>query len=170
MWYNEIKMMNETDTPQTAANDFDSHVQQAMEIGNQAGHDLGIKKAQDEALYLANLHNAADRIVAEPDEPTAKEKPHTVRNALLATGAVAAALAGGAAVNAEMQPHSSDDKTRYIVEPGDTLWEIVGTIPGAEKFDQNDLMNIVKNDPANIDILKDGLQPGETITVPIKFD
>ncbi len=92
-------------------------------------------------------------------------------------GAVAAALtvavaAGGVAVthDALAAPEFSEETTTYTVQPGDGLYDAAEDILGSDSIDTRDAVDYISADPANIDVLKDGLQPGEQIVIPISVE
>ena len=90
------------------------------------------------------------------------------------TAAVVAALAAGAGIGVHIAentaPTFSEETTEYQVQPGDGMYSVAETIPGYNTEDPLDIINHISVDPANIDALKDGLQPGETLSVPVSIN
>jgi hypothetical protein len=87
----------------------------------------------------------------------------------LAAGVVtAAALVGGALALAESQigPEFSETTTEYTVQPGDGIYDAAENIQGIGDVDIRDAVQRIRLDPANTDVLKGGLQPGETLVIP----
>ena len=61
----------------------------------------------------------------------------------------------------------SDKKNLYTVMPGDTLWDIAKEeVEGSDKVATDKIVESIVNDPANIEVLKNDLHPGEQIFVP----
>jgi len=90
-------------------------------------------------------------------------------NTGLAVGAIATAVLGGAgvAVHAANQgPEFSESTSEYVVQPGDGLYNAAEDITGVDSIDIRDAVQHISVDPANIDVLKDGLQAGETVVIP----
>ena len=87
----------------------------------------------------------------------------------LAVGGTAG-LAYAAANEALKTASFSEETTTYTVEPGDGLFSAIQHIEGIETINKWDAVEHVQSDPANIDILKDGLQPGEQLVVPVSVN
>ena len=132
-----------------------------------------IDESFDDAIAL-QARDIGKRLTEEPVAETPKTN-HIVRNTLFATGAVATATAGMLGLNAmgnetESVPTFSEETTTYTVQPNDGLEKIVNTIPGIDTVDKRDAEHYVSVDPANIDVLKDGLHPGEQLVVPVSIN
>ncbi len=117
--------------------------------------------------------------LAQAEAPASDLDPSTKTNhtkrRLIAGGVglavVAAAGTAATVANAVSEPPTFSEKTtEYTVQPGDGLYTVVESIPGINTIDERDAIEHVSVDPANIDVLKDGLQPGERIEVPISIN
>ena len=125
--------------------------------------------------------DAAKRIVEElivEEEPIVKptELENTLRNKLIATGVgVTAVISGLAGLNAldnspERAPTFSEETTTVAAVNGDSIFSIVNKVPGSDTVDIRDAVDFVSTRPVNSDVLKDGLQIGEQIEVPISIN
>lgn len=97
--------------------------------------------------------------------------PRVKRNRAVA-GAVGVSLAAGVgagiALNEALEePEFSQETTTYTLEPGDGLWDAAEEIKGADAIDLRDAVHFIEVDPANTDVLKDGLHPGEQLVIPV---
>ena len=149
----------------------------------QTHHTESSEKPLDESYYneiyeWQAIDAAAKRMVEEEKalntEPATPD--HSLRNKLIVTGAAAAAsvaaFAGINAVDSESVsiPTFSEQTTTYTVQDGEGLYDAAESIPGINSIDVRDAVEHISVDPANIDILKDGLQVGEQISVPISIN
>jgi len=93
-----------------------------------------------------------------------------VGTALIATAA--AGITGLASLDDEVEkaPTFSTDTTTYPVGNGEGLYDAAESIPGINTIDVRDAVQHISVDPANIDVLKDGLQAGEQLVVPISIN
>ena len=137
-----------------------------------------------DAILAMQAKSAAQRMIRqELEENPSQEatawnlneqpsKDNSTRNRIIAAGVGVAVLGGVAAgVNEALAPPTfSEESTTYTVQPGDGLESVVDSIPGIESADSRDVQHYVSVDPANIDALKDGLQPGENIVVPVSIN
>lgn len=120
--------------------------------------------------------DAAKRMVEE--EPTVKptESDYTLRNKLIATGVGATAVISGlVGLNAlgnspEPTPTFSKEMTLVAAINGDSIFSIANKIPGHKTVDIRDAADYISTRPVNIDVLKDGLQSGEQIEVPVSIN
>lgn len=151
-----------------------------------------ISDAELEMVNSWSAPDAARRTVeldATPEAPTpispaeargsvaeaTTRKPEVSARVKRNRGAVAAALTvavatggvGIAAGSALAAPDFSEETTTYTVEQGDGLYDAANEILGSDSIDIRDAVDHISVDPANIDVLKDGLQPGEQIVIPI---
>ena len=84
-------------------------------------------------------------------------------------GVVASAVvtgAGFAAHEASKGPSFSETTNEYVVQPGDGLYDAAQDIQGIDSIDIRDAVHHIQVDPANVDVLSDGLQPGEIVIIP----
>lgn len=106
--------------------------------------------------------------VQSQPEVTLNKKGKFVKNAaILSLSAASVAGVGVVAHDALSPPEFSEEKTTYVVEPGDGLYNAAEEIAGIETVRLDDAANHIAVDPANIDVLKDGLQPGEQLSIPV---
>jgi hypothetical protein len=136
--------------------------------------------ADIEDMQLQAERSASRRLVDEDHseehiDQTIVGNPNKSRAALKAVGITTALAAGigiGATIvnDAHRPPTFSEETTSYQVQPGDGMYSVVESIPGAGSVDQRDIIDYVSADPANIDLLKDGLQAGESISVPVSIN
>lgn len=151
-------MTENIQTPQK--NDFDTHFDDVLEM-----------QSHSAAKRLLEAGDQQEPILIESKEQ--KKLPNGVKKfaagALIAAGAVGGVAAIGNAV-AEPRFTPSEETTTYPVPAGGSLWDAAEQIEGSEAVDTRDLIEEIKTHPANISILKDGLQAGESITIPVRVD
>jgi hypothetical protein len=85
-----------------------------------------------------------------------------------ALGALALAGIGAHAVyerNANPVDFSNETK-QHTVKPGEGLYNAAYDVEGSETTDLGVVVDHIAHDPANIEVLKDGLQPGESVIIP----
>lgn len=129
----------------------------------------------DDSPFIGEAGSVARRVVQEPavvvdSEPRQPNKMSNRTRAGIAVGLVAAVAVGPQVVDRLNGPEFSEDSTTYTVEPGDGLQNVAEAVEGSNKVDIRDVEQHISVDPANIDVLKDGLQPGETIVIPTKVE
>jgi len=121
-------------------------------------------------------HDAADYIPIRTNKVTTTTRPTvrgTKRTGIIVGTALAVGGTAGIAVAANEALKSasfSEETTTYTVEPGDGLFSAIQHIEGIETINKWDAVEHVQSDPANIDVLKDGLQPGEQLVVPVSVN
>lgn len=84
--------------------------------------------------------------------------------ALIAAGA--AIVTGPAALEAMTAPQFSEATQEYVVQDGDGIQNAAEAIFGSDKIDIREAIHHISVDPTNIDVLSDGLQPGEILIIP----
>ena len=87
---------------------------------------------------------------------------------VVATGAAAALTVGVASALAPAD--FSEEKTTWTAESGDSLYDAAEDILGIDGVDKRDAVDFIQGDPANIDVLKDGLQQGEQLVIPVSVE
>jgi len=130
--------------------------------------------AENKEMETSDVAAAARRLEiqqanrsAEVDADPTPQTGWTRGEKAVAAIALVGAVAGGANLVIQNQgPNFSDETKTYTVESGDGLQNAAEDILGAEKIDIRDAISHIADDPANIDVLKDGLQPGETLVIP----
>lgn len=165
MWY-FISIMSENPlTPTTPDENFQdifdmqaADASRRMLLGEKASYDHQAVEEQNknEVKALEDKH--------EREHKLGTKVMGGVAAVAFAAGAVSLAVEAGSTT-----PERSEETTTITVMPGDGLQAIAEQVPGSNKYDVRDTTDSIAGDPANIDVLKDGLQPGESITVPIEF-
>lgn len=106
--------------------------------------------------------------IQDPTQEQGKKSRNFAKTAAILTAvALPAGALGAVTANALKAPEFSEETTTYTVEPGDGLINVAQEIKGVETVRMNDTLDSIAGDPANIDVLKDGLQPGEQIVIPV---
>ncbi len=106
--------------------------------------------------------------------PSRQETPVQTRPSRGVTAVVGATLVasavgvGVAAHEATKAPEFSEETTTYTVDQGDGMYDAAEEVKGVE--DVRDAIDHIQADPANIDVLKDGLQPGEQLVIPVSVE
>lgn len=67
----------------------------------------------------------------------------------------------------KMHPDFSKATTEYLVQPGDGIDNAVFEIDGIDNIDYRNARDYVENMPENAETLKNGLHPGESLTIPV---
>lgn len=175
-------------SPEEIQKTFEESTNDALVLGN-SGHETDLTNSEshtfDAARSVVGLP-ANDEYVATPavaQEKTASERDTQPNYKMrrIAVGVAGAAVVGGAslvpqAVGAIGELHNnsspafSEESTTHFTQPGDTLWGIVDQIEGIENIDKRDAVSHINKDPANTDMLKDGLQGGDVITIPVSVE
>ena len=146
--------------------------------GEAASRIVSFKEPASEA----GNHTAAPRpkrVVYIPEPKSEKEKskevsPRVRRNRKIA-GAAGIVLTGlaGAGIMHELAEVTKDTQfstatTVYTVQPGEGIMAAAEHIKGIQEHgDLRDAVTYIQNDPANIDVLRDGLQPNEQLVIPM---
>lgn len=126
----------------------------------------------DNVLELQASAEAARRITTTEDGAAtlkdAKERNNTTGKKVLAIVAGVTLVAGASviAVDRFKSPEFSLETIEFVAQPNDGLQVAAEHIKGIESIDVRDAISHIAGDPANIDVLKDGLQPGETLIIP----
>lgn len=83
-------------------------------------------------------------------------------------GVGVASLAGYNAVNNSLHPMPSwEGSVSYVVEPGDTVDNIVGTVPGASEYPKEELVELVEANNPGLEVTS--IVPGQEIQLPESF-
>ena len=160
--------------------------EQTSPLIDEAFEDAFEKELGDSSRRFVDVESSESTPVSAPqeaeatteDRATQPKQPNYARRRAIATGAgvvIASAATVGiagavAAADGPQAPEFSKETTTYTVQPGDGLYNVVESIPGINTVDEREAIDHVKADPANIDALKDGLQPGESIEVPLSIN
>ena len=189
-----LSIMAETlHSPEETQKTFTELTNDALALGN-SGHETDQADGELQAFVAARsivdlpAADASEPIATEVQENTKPEddaQPNFKKRRIVvgAAGLVAGAAVAGVAslvpqaVDALAELHSnsgptfSEESTTHFTQPGDTLWGIADQIEGVHDLkDKQVAVEYVENHPANIDVLEDGLQPGDTITVPVSVE
>ena len=123
---------------------------------------------------------AAQRILEQPineptEEPIVKNGSSLRDKILVGTAAAAAVTTGVLGLNAmddtvEPVPTFSEQTNRYIVQDGDGIYDAAESISGIDTVDVRDAVSHITSEPLNIDVLKDGLQAGDQLVVPVSIN
>lgn len=189
--------MNEKETPQNSAKETPQTQadQEALLVSDEelAGWNEGAKRPDtaenvDAAARLIELEKIENTLVLEEkplDTPvtegaptpqkraTERQAPTPSRSnrAIVAGSAVTAAVATGLIINTlektDAAPEFSHETTTYILQEGDGLQDAARAIKGSEAIDLRDAVHRIEVDPANIEALRGGLDPGEQIVIPV---
>lgn len=87
---------------------------------------------------------------------------------VVSTGVAATLVAGAAGALAPAE--FSEETTTWTAESGDGLYDAAEEIAGINTVDIRDGVDFIQTHPANIDALKDGLQAGEQIVIPVSVE
>ena len=105
-----------------------------------------------------------------------KPSPISTRNRIVSTAAGTVIGVGGMTgigytAHEAFEPATfSEETTTYTVQPGDGLFSAAAQVEGIETIDMRDAVEHIDSDPANIDVLSDGLQPGEQLIIPVSVE
>jgi len=73
---------------------------------------------------------------------------------------------GEAVINANSAPEFSPTTTTYTIKPGESIYTAAEHIKGDAAISQDSAVNYIEHLPVNHEVLEDGLQPGEQVTIP----
>lgn len=165
MWYRSVNMINtETQTPtpeqiEQPKDDFDDIIE--------------FQRSSAAARQMVEVSS----LEATRDAEEVIPKSHKVRDGLVKGGiATVVALGVGAGLGATASAMDkpapdaiSEETTTFTATNGAGIYTAVDSIPGSTGMRET-VKNHITNDPANIDILKDGLQVGESIVIPVSVN
>lgn len=159
---------------------YEEDIDQALEIARSAG-----PAPEPESIQLFNnddwlaagqaarrtveAHGSTEPIQSynrqeqTPDRPITGKKIAATAGVLLATGAAIGGIA-----NEYKTPEFSEETTTYTIQEGEGLSAAAQHVQGDR--DIRDAIAHIEADPANIDVLKDGLQPGEQLIIPVSVE
>lgn len=159
-------MTENTNTPQSERTKSDP---EAWE-----GEDPFKQVSELQAALKANTGDShPDDGQAEPGEPTTKPERFSKSDKFVAAAALAAGavFAGPEIVDRMNGPEFSEQTTTFTALDGEGLDDAAEAVQGWENiYDKKDIVNYISSMPVNIDALKDGLQNGETITIPVSVE
>lgn len=158
----------------------------ALDIASHANDET---QAERDAAFEASRRRAALRVVGpaertpaaplRPEETRANRQSSTdedreLRKKALLFGAGAAGVATVAAIAVPGMiesaqrgtPEFSQETTTYSLGEGEGIWNAARHVEGWEDVETVQIVDHIKADPANIDVLSDGLQVGESLVIP----
>ena len=121
-------------------------------------------QAEDAAKRAKEMLESVDPLESNVDEKKGWNTPAKVIAG--AAAGVTLAVGGPAIVENFKAPEFSESSTEYVVRDGDGIQVAAEQIEGIESIDVREAIDHIAVDPANIDVLKDGLQPGEILVIP----
>jgi hypothetical protein len=161
--------MAETYTPQPESqkpsDDHFAAIQEMQQLNAAAAAQRLIE--QPAALPALPQEATQDR---EPS-PRVQRNRRIARNVVggvVGAGVAATLVAGG--VSALAPAEFSEATTTWTAESGDGLYDAAEEIKGINREDIRDGVDFIQTYPANIDALKDGLQQGEQLIIPVSVE
>jgi len=164
--------------PQDASNQSEVVSQQDLDMFNEWAAIGAAQRILDNAPIppvveapapVANQYTEA-AVTSQPDSKQQSDRPKPNRTIATVLGASLAVGAGYAAHEAFEAPEFSEETSIYTVEPGDGIFSAAQQVEGIESIDMRDAVDHIQADPANIDVLEDGLQPGEQLIIPTSVE
>lgn len=114
---------------------------------------------------LERIHNSL------PQSPEARRRREALIRSLGGAGLIiTAALVGPNMIDSFNGPEYSSEKTTVVTESGDGMQSIAEHVEGIESVDWRDVADHIAADPANTDVLSDGLQSGDVIEIPVSVE
>jgi len=132
--------------------------------------------------FISSAADRSNNLVFEqtpkPYSPAVTEAPkETSQNNSFNKGVAATIIAatavgavGFGVYEANKGPEFPETTNEYVVKPGDGLTNAAEQVPGVGSVDIREVTHHIAVDPANIDVLKDGLQPGEVLEIPTSVE
>lgn len=165
----------QTDNETTTPSSFDAHVDIDLELANSAAASRRLQASNGgDILHSETVTPTGTNVIAPSAELQRFHEKRIVSNKkrIVGSGAVlAVGLALTPAVVDHFKPTEFSEETKtVVVEDGDGTQSVLDKagIKGYENEDWRDVADHVENLPENKDVFKDGLQTGETISVPIE--
>ena len=135
----------------------------------------------DDALAMQRASEAARRIntsnEAEPvrtTSPSERARMGKTATRFMVVGSLVGAAVTGAMtptlVDALDGPNLSTDTREFTVGNGESTYDAAEAVYGSETADISAIASHIESSPVNIDVLKDGLQPGETLIIPDRVE
>lgn len=177
-----------TPKPESKKPSYNDEVDIALDIARQG--NLGPAEADAaRRLVAAETSSSAPRRVTPPEdtpydkgyrdghydgrqEGQAMGRIRGRRAGVVGTLVAGAAVVGGVHLLGEALDDSvefSPETTTFVAEAGDGVWDAAEQVIGSEKLNNlHVVVDHIAQDPANIDVLKDGLQQGESLVIPVE--
>jgi hypothetical protein len=178
MWY-YICIMSEK--PKTQIFDQDAPIQAEPTIDNfshvQEWQSAdAAKRIIETAVPQTNVNQneATPKNTTETDPKVKKRRSAKLKAGLAGAAMTVGAIAGVAGISSyihaekEISDALNTPEETITANEGDTVWGIVGEIPGQENVPRGDAVNKILTNPDNIGIFSDGpeLEQGDSVVVP----
>jgi hypothetical protein len=129
------------------------------------------RQAADAARRVLETETVQSTEEADEASEAKKEQQKNRLRGLAAAAATLTTIGGVAGVGLYNdykmdQLYNNAPKTSVTIEPNGSVSSETADIFGINKVDAREIEQRISVDPANIDVLKDGLQPGEKLVVP----
>ena len=139
----------------------------------QAERDAAKRLIQQETPQPFSQETTGWGIGTLPVAPNSNSRSRLIKVGV--TAALAGAFAGGAVVHAvdsapAQPPTFSEETVPVAATDGASIFSIAESVPGHNTVDTRETVEYISSYPANIDVLKDGLQIGEQVEVPISIN
>ncbi len=164
-------------TTKDAESSFDAHVDADLEFTNFASASRRLHQSNGgDIFHNETLTKTGTNVITPSAELQRLHEKKFVPNKkrIVGTGAV---LAVGLALTPTVVDHLSgpefsEETKTVVVEDGDGTQSLLekANIPGYDSADWRDVSHHVQELPENKDVYKDGLQAGETVSVPVSID
>lgn len=139
----------------------------------QAERDAAKRLIEQETTQPFTQETTSWGIDTLPTAPNSNSRSRLIKVGV--TAALAGAVAGGVAMHAidtaPAQPPTFSEETMPVAATdGSSIFSIAESVPGHNTVDTRETVEYISSYPANIDVLKDGLQVGEQVEVPISIN
>lgn len=167
----------QTDKKAEAEQAFNSHSDDVLELNNFAAASRRLQQQTSGDIFHNESTTETGTTVITPSAEMQRlhEKKFVPnKKRILGVSAVIAsgALFTGLAIHETAPPEFSEETKTVVVEDGDGTQSLLdkANIPGYDEADWRDVADHVEQLPENKDVFQDGLQVGETVSVPISID
>lgn len=157
----ELAMMNEWAAPGNAEEEA-AAAKRIFDLENTLVGEEALNQAAPESVTPAEPFK-------RPEPATPAERKHSLKRAAIAGATTVGLAATGVATleHFKREPVFSQETTTYTLQEGDSRWDAAQAIEGSDKIDMRDAVHYIEVNPANIDVLRGGLQPGEQLVIPV---
>lgn len=160
--------MSETPTNQDNRSGSTSHIDSFKGISTEEWKRDHLLEASSRA---AQRLEAAEQPIPLPEESEEQAQKTKLSTKIGIGVAIAgAAVLGPQVVDSLNGPEFPESTTTFTAESGDSLFSAAETVPGSTSVDIRDVVHEISTHPANIEVLKDGLQAGESIEIPTSVE
>lgn len=126
-------------------------------------------QAMQEQDFMKRQAEAARRLNTPEETPSeAPDNKRRFSDRAIAAAAGIAVVGGAGIIASEVygNPEFSETTREYTVQPNDGYIDAANDVTGIENVDHRDVSYHIQTDPANAEVVKDGLQPGEILIIP----